>query len=136
MLAPYRSSLPAELTLELESGDSLPAVAVDTRLIKRALVNIVENAIQSMEESGGSIKVKLSRLEPGSVAIAVTDSGPGMDRETLDKLFEPYFSTKNTGTGLGMAIARRTIADHGGRIMAESEPGTGTTITIILPTEE
>ena len=136
VLAPYRSSLPAELTLDLESDGSLPAVAVDTRLIKRALVNIVENAIQSMEESGGSIKVKLSRLEPGSVAIAVTDSGPGMDRETLDKLFEPYFSTKNTGTGLGMAIARRTIADHGGRILAESEPGTGTTITIILPTEE
>ncbi len=136
VLAPYESSLPDELTLELAAGRPLPTVAVDTRLVKRALVNIIENAIQSMEESRGTVLVEVARVEPEGVSIAVTDSGSGMDRETLDKLFEPYFSTKNTGTGLGLAIARRTIVDHGGRIGAVSEPGKGTTVTIVLPAEK
>lgn len=135
VLAPYADGLPDGLTLRLEAGRPLPTVALDTRLIKRALVNIIENAIQSMEGIGGTITVRLDRLEPNSVSIAVTDSGTGMDRETLDNLFEPYFSTKNTGTGLGMAIARRTMTDHGGRIGAVSEPGKGTTITMVLPAE-
>ncbi len=135
VIAPYESSLPQGLTLRLEADQPLPAVAVDTRLVKRALVNIIENAIQSMEESEGSIAVRVARLGPDSVSIAVTDSGAGMDRETLDKLFEPYFSTKNTGTGLGLAIARRTVTDHGGRIGAVSAPGEGTTVTVVLPAE-
>jgi signal transduction histidine kinase len=143
VVAPYESSLPQGLTLRLEADPPLPSVAMDTRLVKRALVNIIENAIQSMEESEGSIEVRVARLGPGedgglaqgSVSIAVTDSGAGMDRETLDKLFEPYFSTKNTGTGLGLAIARRTVTDHGGRIGAVSAPGEGTTVTMVLPAE-
>jgi two-component system nitrogen regulation sensor histidine kinase NtrY len=135
VIEPYLGSLPEGLTLSFEAGDGLPTVAVDSRLIRRTLINIIENAIQSMEESAGTIEVRLERREPHEVAIAVRDTGSGMDRETLEHLFEPYFSTKNTGTGLGMAIARRTVEDHGGRICADSEPGRGTTITIILPGE-
>jgi len=145
-LAPYTGTLTGGLALRLETRDGpLPLITVDTRLFKRALVNIVENALQSMEEKGGEVVVRLSRLPAGAeggldnqdaVAIAVIDSGSGMDRETLDKLFEPYFSTKNTGTGLGLAIAQRTVTDHGGRISAASEPGRGTTVTIVLPAEK
>ena len=136
VIEPYRGGLPEGLSLAFEAGDGLPTVAVDTRLIRRTLINIIENAIQSMEESGGTITVRLERRGLGEVAIAVSDNGSGMDRETLENLFEPYFSTKNTGTGLGMAIARRTVEDHGGRICAASEPGRGSTITIVLPGEE
>jgi signal transduction histidine kinase len=73
------------------------------------------------------------RADADWVTIAVTDSGVGMDAEALDRVFEPYFSTKATGTGLGLPIARRNVELSGGSIAVESEKGRGTTVTVRLP---
>jgi signal transduction histidine kinase len=107
--------------------------------MRQALGNVLENAIQALDGGAGRIEVTVRALpaEEGegspAVEISVADSGSGMDRRTLERLFEPYFSTKDTGTGLGMAITRNTVAEHGGRIDAESESGRGTRVTIRLP---
>ena len=69
----------------------------------------------------------------GLVTLTVTDTGVGLDRETLQRIFEPYFSTKVTGTGLGMAIAKRNVELNGGTIAVESEPGVGTTVSLAFP---
>jgi signal transduction histidine kinase len=74
-----------------------------------------------------------SRVEDGAVAIRIEDTGFGMDEEALGRVFEPYFSTKTTGTGLGLPIARRNIELSGGSIAVESRKGRGTAVTIRLP---
>ncbi len=74
-----------------------------------------------------------SRVDDGAVAIRIEDTGFGMDEEALGRVFEPYFSTKTTGTGLGLPIARRNIELSGGSISVESEKGRGTAVTIRLP---
>jgi signal transduction histidine kinase len=94
-------------------------------------VNIVENALHAMPGSG-SLTIE-ARVEGPAVRLDVTDTGAGMDEEALARVFEPYFSTKATGTGLGLTIARRNIELNGGSIEVRSEKGVGTTVTVRLP---
>ena len=109
----------------------LPAVRVDRTLVGRALANIVENALHAMPGHG---RLELSAVhEDAVVRIRVADTGVGMDADALDRAFEPYFSTKTTGTGLGLPIARRNIELSGGTIAVESEKGRGTVVTLTLP---
>jgi signal transduction histidine kinase len=109
----------------------LPTVVVDPTLVTRALANIVENALHAMPGSGS---LHLTAESDASwVAIRVTDTGVGMDADALARVFEPYFSTKTTGTGLGLPIARRNIELSGGHIEVDSAKGRGTTVTIKLP---
>lgn len=131
-LAPYRSALPEGVRLE-ERYLPCPAVELDGRVFERALVNLVENAIQAMVE-GGTLTVSVTPDAGGAeVVVSVEDTGPGLDPGVRDRLFEPYFSTKATGTGLGLAIVRRSVEGHGGRITVASEPGRGTRFRIHLP---
>jgi signal transduction histidine kinase len=109
----------------------LPPVLVDRTLVARALANIVENALHAMPGKG-AIRIT-SRVDEGWVAIRLDDTGVGMDAEALARVFEPYFSTKTTGTGLGLPIALRNIEISGGQIQVESERGRGTSVTIRLP---
>jgi signal transduction histidine kinase len=104
---------------------------VDRTLVARALVNVVENALHAMTGTG-TLTIEGGAEERG-VAIAVRDTGVGMDAEALARVFEPYFSTKTTGTGLGLPIARRNIELNGGTIEVESEKGAGTLVRIVLP---
>jgi two-component system sensor histidine kinase AtoS len=111
--------------------DRLPPVHVDRTLIARALANIVENALHAMPGTG--VLRLVAAAEPDAVSLTVTDTGVGMDEEALDRVFEPYFSTKTTGTGLGLPIARRNVELNGGTIAVTSAKGVGTTVTVRLP---
>ena len=113
--------------------ESLPSIQTDRTLLARALTNLVENALQAMP-SGGMLTVAARRLDR-SIQIQVIDTGVGMDQESVRRAFEPYFSTKTAGSGLGLANAQRNIEICGGRIELTSEPGVGTTVTVVVPIE-
>lgn len=104
---------------------------VDRTLIARSLANIVENALHAMPGTGSLTLDAASDSE--SVTLRVHDTGVGMDDEALARVFEPYFSTKTTGTGLGLPIARRNVELNGGTIEVESGKGRGTAVVVRLP---
>jgi len=106
---------------------------IDPDRISQVLLNLYLNSIEAMEH-GGTINVELSQDEGShSINIVVSDTGTGIHEEDLVHVFDPYFTTKQSGTGLGLAIAHRIIEAHTGEVRIESEPGKGTTITILLP---
>ena len=131
VVEPYRAGLEGRVDIQNQVGPALPPVLVDRTLVARALANIVENALHAMPGSGRLLLT--SSTQDGFVTIRISDTGVGMDAEALDRVFEPYFSTKTTGTGLGLPIARRNIELNGGAIEVESEKGRGTTVTVTLP---
>jgi signal transduction histidine kinase len=131
VVEPYRAGLTGRIDIHNEVAPPLPPVLVDRTLVARALANIVENALHAMP-GRGSLRLS-AHARDGAVAIRVEDTGPGMDAEALARAFEPYFSTKTTGTGLGLPIAQRNIELSGGAISVESEKGRGTAVTISLP---
>jgi len=111
-------------------GRSLPLRA-DPQFLYRTFLNIFVNAIQSMED-GGTITVNVVEGK-NYYTVGIEDTGCGISQENLSKIFDPFFSTKETGTGLGASIVRNIIEGHGGSIRIESEEGTGTEVTIKLP---
>jgi signal transduction histidine kinase len=128
---PYRTGLQGRIQIQNRVPAGLPPVHVDRTLIARALSNIVENALHAMPGTG-SLTIDAA-AEPDAVRLSVTDTGVGMDEEALGRVFEPYFSTKTTGTGLGLPIARRNVELSGGSISVSSAKGAGTTVTVRLP---
>jgi len=129
---PYRTGLEGRITIDNRVTGPLPPVFVDRMLIGRALSNIVENALHAMP-GRGSLTLTAAAAS-GAVIVRISDTGVGMDEEALSRVFEPYFSTKATGTGLGLPIARRNVELSGGRIEVESVKGQGTTVILHLPT--
>jgi signal transduction histidine kinase len=128
---PYRTGLQGRIEIENRVPAALPPVLVDRTLTARALSNIVENALHAMPGSG---RLAIDGVvEPAAVRLEVTDTGVGMDQEALERVFEPYFSTKTTGTGLGLPIARRNIELNGGSVEVRSTKGAGTTVIVRLP---
>lgn len=123
-----------DVLVEIESDDELPASLIDKAQIKQAFFNIVRNAIQAMP-NGGLLKITLGS-DDRFVRIAFKDTGPGISPESLGNLFEPYFTTKSDGNGLGLMIVQRIVRDHGGEIEVHTTPRTGTTFTIHLPRDE
>jgi two-component system nitrogen regulation sensor histidine kinase NtrY len=119
---------PVEMSLQLEEGPA--PVSADPEQIQRALRNLVLNALDAMPQ-GGTLVVRTQRLD-GKVAIEVSDSGEGLTREECERLFTPYYTTKQHGTGLGLAIVQSVVSDHKGTITVQSEPGKGTTFRIEL----
>ena len=112
---------------------SLPLVPMDRRLIRQAIANVAINAIQAMPR-GGSLRVAV-RYDPADHAttVEITDEGGGIADEVLPRIFEPFYTTKAKGAGLGLAVVKRIIEDHGGRISVSSRAGSGTTFAIRLP---
>ncbi|MFL2480638.1 MAG: nitrogen regulation protein NR(II) [Verrucomicrobiales bacterium] len=117
------------LTLELRSA--LPPLQLDSDQIKQAFYNVVKNASQATAP-GGSITVR-SDLSDEHVSIIFTDTGEGISASEMSDVFQPYFTTKKSGTGLGLLIIRRIIREHGGDIKISSEESKGTSVTISLP---
>jgi len=113
--------------------ESLPLITVDKEQIKQVILNLLMNAIQAMPEGGElSITGRFS-MDGYWVELAIQDSGLGIPPENMDKLFDPFFSTKEGGMGLGLSIAHRIIDQHHGKIEVDSQPGNGTLFTISLP---
>jgi signal transduction histidine kinase len=129
-LAPYASSGPGLPAVRLDLAEDLPPVQADPDQLKRVLLNIVNNAVEAMEGRDGLLTVA-TRTEDGEIVISVADQGPGI--EDVERIFEPYYTTKVKGTGLGLAIARQIIEEHQGRIAVDSRVGRGTTVRIRLP---
>lgn len=109
----------------------LPAVLFDPQQIKQVLINLVNNAVEAMPE-GGKLVVS-SWPEGGQVKISLLDSGMGIPPEVVAKMFNPFFTTKKRGTGLGLAVSRKIMEDHEGEISVQSGEGKGTRVTIALP---
>ncbi len=136
LVAPYREALAGAVAFVTRVPAGLPMVHVDRALTARALGNLVENALQATQHRG-TITLE-ARAEPGAdgregVTLVLADSGPGMDAAALDRAFEPYFSTKAGGTGLGLPIARRNIEASGGTVRMVSAAGTGTQMLVWWP---
>lgn len=112
------------------SSDLLP-LSLDSEQITQALGNLIKNAIEAMPD-GGALNLLTQSVSERKIQIKIQDTGIGMSPETLAQIFEPYYTTKDTGTGLGMAIVQRIITDHDGEIFVESEEGVGTTVSIEL----
>jgi len=141
VIEPYRTGLSTRVPIHVDVTPSLPPALIDRTLFARALTNVIENALHAMP-GGGELGVRAfptsSAPAPGNqpaprLAVEVRDTGIGMDAEALARIFEPYFSTKATGTGLGLTIARRNVELVGGSIEVVSSRGVGTTVTMMLP---
>ena len=128
---PYRSALAGHIRFDVQVPADLPPVYIDRTLVTRSLTNIIENALHAMG-AHGTLTIVASR-DDDQVRIRVSDTGAGMDPDALARAFEPYFSTKASGTGLGLPIAKRNVELSGGTIAIQSERGRGTTVEITLP---
>jgi signal transduction histidine kinase len=121
----------AKIGYELQLDPHLEPVAADAELLHRAISNLVLNAMDAMPQ-GGTLTLR-TRDEGGRVLIEIADTGSGLTREECERIFTPYYTSKQHGTGLGLAIVQSVVSDHGGRIRVQSEPGRGTTFVIELP---
>ena len=131
VVSPYELGLGDRIVMDVHVPDNVPAVWVDRTLVARALTNLVENAVQAMPD-GGKLSVR-AVAEPGVVAITIADTGVGMEPDAVERAFEPYFSTKTAGSGLGLANAKRNIELGGGTIAITSVQRAGTTVRVTLP---
>lgn len=127
-----RLGIKVNTILDLE----LPEVVLDVGRFRQALLNLVINARQAMQERGHGTLTLITRQEDGSAVVEVVDDGPGMDAETLEQCFQVYFSTKKEGSGLGMATVRRIVEAHGGSLDVESSPGNGTLVRMRFPLDQ
>lgn len=123
-----------EITVELELNFDLPPIRVDRDQMKQAFYNLIRNASQAVG-SKGTLKIRTD-CDDINVVVSFADSGAGISAEKLGRVFEPYFTTKKTGSGLGLLIVRRIVREHGGEIEFESEEGEGATVSIFLPRTE
>jgi signal transduction histidine kinase len=120
-----------DILVEKQLAHGVPLLRVDRDQIKQAFYNICRNAFQAMK-SGGILHVTTS-VDSEHLSVVFADTGGGIAPENITRIFEPYFTTKTGGNGLGLLIVRRIVRAHGGEIVLESAPGRGLTITIILP---
>ncbi len=128
--------LPPEVGAELEIAADLPMVEGHYEALSRAFANLLLNAVEAVGEGGGVIRIDVSptSLEGAPAAeLRIADSGPGLPEGVLEHLWEPDFTTKSRGTGLGLALVRRTILAHGGRVHAGNAPGGGAEFSVLLP---
>ena len=124
------------ITLRVEAGPSLPRVTADPELLKTCFLNLMINAVDAMPEGGFlTVGIREQEAEDGvrEVEVSVSDTGHGMTPEEIASAFEPYFSTKDAGLGLGLATTHKIVSDHGGTIVLESVRSGGTTARIRLP---
>jgi two-component system nitrogen regulation sensor histidine kinase NtrY len=119
------------IAVKLELDERVGTIAADPDLLHRALSNLILNAMDAMPE-GGTLTLR-SKRDDAKVTIEIADTGSGLTREECERIFTPYYTSKQHGTGLGLAIVQSVVSDHGGRISVQSEPGRGTSFVIELP---
>jgi len=123
-----------KISVEIICPSQIPAIKADRNQLKQAFFNIIRNSLQAMN-NGGSIVININASDQYAI-IRFRDSGKGIESENMSRIFEPYFTTKSEGTGLGLMIVQRIIQDHGGFIEVASKPGEGTSMTVYLPLSE
>ena len=128
-LAPELKS--RNILLELDLAPGLPVLDVDQDQLKQAFFNIIKNASEAMKQ-GGLLKIRTGS-DADWINVTFADTGGGMTQETMARVFEPYFTTKKGGSGLGLMITQRIIRAHGGEVVLESDPGQGLRLTLRLP---
>jgi signal transduction histidine kinase len=119
------------ITVAAEVEPGLPPVAADEHQLRQALLNLLRNAAEAMR-AGGTLTIAARAVDARVLELVVSDTGQGIAPEHLAKIFDPFFSTKEGGTGLGLALTQQIIVEHGGRIDVQSQVGTGTTFTVRL----
>lgn len=125
----------ASVTLELDVEPGLPALALDPDQMRQALLNLLRNGKEAMPK-GGRLVLGARRLDDGGVALSVEDEGAGIDPASLDRIFDPFYSTKLTGTGLGLALTQQIVQEHGARLEVTSTLGAGTEFRVRFPSPE
>lgn len=121
--------------VSLDLAESVPMLPMDGTQVKQALYNLLKNAFQSLPADGGRIDIE-TRCTEYEVEVVIRDHGSGISPEVMGSIFEPYHSTKEGGSGLGLLIVRRIIREHGGEIELQSKEGEGTTATLSLPRQD
>ncbi|HEX8818508.1 MAG TPA: ATP-binding protein, partial [Archangium sp.] len=137
-----QNEMPKGIELKVEQEESLPRVEADAEQLKQVLINLVQNAMQALADSGGGITVKTVRPDrftdfrsagDSFVEVHVSDTGPGIPPDQQQHIFVPFYTTKQKGTGLGLAICQRIVKNHGGTLAVQSKEGEGATFIIRLP---
>ncbi len=123
-----------EIEVDVEVTPNLPRIRADRNQIHQVLFNLIKNAMEALSP-GGRIEIR-SQSDAQTVSLFIIDNGPGIPPEVMPKVFQPYFTTKKEGHGLGMMIVQRIMRDHGGDIGIESRPGKGTRITLRFPRQD
>lgn len=130
----------AGVGLELHAGVDLPAIEVDAGLLAQALANLVRNAVEAIVDEGSTGPGRVRVLVDGAtlaggpaVSYAVEDNGPGVPADALERMFNPFYTTRHTGCGLGLAMVQRIVDAHGGRVDACGADGGGARFTLTLP---
>ncbi len=124
--------------IDVAMADGLPELRGDRLLLREALLNVVHNAAEACEATGGRVQVTTRAGRSGGsslIEIEIADTGPGIPRADLARVFSPGFTTKDSGSGVGLVIAERVVASHHGRILVDSEVGAGTRVTVMLPSD-
>jgi signal transduction histidine kinase len=120
-----------DIVVEQELRSDLPLLQLDRNQMKQAFYNVIKNSFEAMK-SRGILRIRTD-MDDSHVLVRFTDSGGGISAENVGRVFEPYFTTKSSGTGLGLLIVRRIVREHGGELSIESSQGKGLTLTIRLP---
>jgi signal transduction histidine kinase len=129
LLRPESASRQIQIAAQVRAP--LPVLMADSVRLTQALLNLMINALQAVDREG-RIDIHVQELE-GSLSVAVSDNGPGIPREKLASIFDPYFTTKPEGNGLGLWIAQQIVTAHGGRLKAQNAPERGAIFTMSLP---
>jgi signal transduction histidine kinase len=129
------SDVPGDVEIEITGTTEPQVVHADYNALLRAFRNVVRNAVEAIDQNGRvrQLYVDVRRMEGNRVRIAIRDSGPGLSEAAQERLFEPDFTTKIRGTGLGLAVARQTFRMHGGDIEAQNVDGGGAEFIVDLP---
>jgi signal transduction histidine kinase len=124
------------VAVRMELDRALPMITADRVQLQQVLMNLLLNGIEAMRDSGGELTVASERTEDGQLSISVSDAGIGLPANDGERIFDAFFTTKPQGSGMGLAISRRIIESHGGRLWASPNTGRGATFQFRLPKEE
>ncbi|MFC1650647.1 ATP-binding protein [Candidatus Latescibacterota bacterium] len=138
-------SISNNITLKYNYAENLPPIEADATQIHQIVMNLITNASEAIGENDGCITVKTGLAESGTektpstgkyVFVEISDTGPGMDDETKDKIFDPFYTTKPTGRGLGLSVVHENVLGHNGTIYVDSVSGRGTVFTVYFPSSD
>ncbi len=121
-----------EIRREFDLAGNLPSLQLDPNLFQQVLLNVLLNAQEAMPQ-GGTIRIRTRRFSPREIAVEIQDTGVGIPQDNLQHIFDPFFTSKDSGSGLGLSVVHQIVSSHSGRIEVDSSLGAGTTFRLIFP---